>query len=153
MIRTFAALLLLTANAAHADPQADVLAAVDAALAAVSSNDAALFEKVMLPNAIIMAQGYRPGVGTLTTRSYTVAEMAARMRKPGPRLDERRTATTVHIQRDLAHVWAEYFLDVDGERLHCGVDSFALVKQDGAWRINSLTWTAEPDGCPPSQAK
>ena len=52
------------------------------------------------------------------------------------------------IQRDLAHVWAEYTLDIDGKRLHCGVDSFGLVKQDGQWRLSSLTWTAEPNGCP-----
>jgi hypothetical protein len=152
MNRPLLAALLLTATAAHADPKADpkadVLVAVDAALTAVSTNDAALFEKIMLPNAVIVAQNYKAADGSLTTRSFTVPEMAERLRTPGRKVDERRTATTVLVERDLAHVWADYTLDLDGKRLHCGVDSFGLVKQDGAWRISSLTWTAEPDGCP-----
>ncbi len=148
MIRPLFAALLLAATAAHADPRSDVLAAVDAALTAVNTNDAALFEKIALPNAIIVSQNYKPGDGTLVTKSVTVAEMAERLRARTGRIDERRTATTVLIRRDLAHVWADYTLDLDGKRLHCGVDSFGLVKQDGQWRISSLTWTAEPDGCP-----
>lgn len=149
MIRPLlAAMLLLGTTAAHADPKAEVLAVVDAALTAVNTNDAALFERVMLPGAIIVAQNYKAGDDTLVTRAMTVTEMAERLRTRGPKIDERRTATTVLVQRDLAHVWAEYTLDIDGKRLHCGVDSFGLVKQNGQWRLSSLTWTAEPNGCP-----
>ena len=140
--------LLLGATAALASPETDVLAVIDAALAAVSTNDAALFERVMLPGAIIVAQSYNADTDALATRQHTVAEMAERLRTPGRKIDERRTGATVLVQRDLAHVWADYTLDLDGKRLHCGVDSFGLVRQDGAWRISSLTWTAEPKGCP-----
>ena len=149
MIRSiFAAALLLPASAALADPQADVLAVVDSALKAVSTNDATLFETLMLPNAIIVAQSYNADSDVLVTRSLTVVEMAERLRTPGRKIDERRTTSQVLVQRDLAHVWTDYTLDLDGKRLHCGVDSFGLVKQDGTWRISSLTWTAEPKGCP-----
>ena len=147
MIRPVLALLLVTAAPAAANPKADVLAAVDGALTAISTGDAALFERVMLPDAIIVAQSYARGTGALTTRRPTVADLATRMRTTTDKVDERRTATTVLIQRDLAHVWADYTLDIDGKRRHCGVDSFGLVNFDGVWRINSLTWTAEPDGC------
>lgn len=149
MIRiALAAALLLGASAATASPESEVLAVVDDALRAVSSNDAALFEKVMRPDAVIIAQGYDADTDALATRSYTVAQMAERLRTPGRTIDERRTTSKVLVQRDLAHVWADYTLDLEGKRLHCGVDSFGLVKQDGAWRISSLTWTAEPKGCP-----
>ncbi|WP_426163223.1 nuclear transport factor 2 family protein [Sandarakinorhabdus sp. DWP1-3-1] len=149
MIRiALATALLLGASAAMASPETEVLAVVDQALVAVSSNDAALFQKVMLPAAIIVAQGYDADTDALATRTYTVARMAERLAATGPKIDERRTTTKVLVQRDLAHVWADYTLDVDGKRLHCGIDSFGLVKQDGAWRISSLTWTAEPKGCP-----
>jgi len=142
------AMLMLGATAAHADPKAEVLATVDAALTAVNTNDAALLEKVMLPTAAIVAQDYDAKDGSHSTHAMSVAEMAKALRTRGPKIDERRTATTVLIQRDLAHVWAEYTLDIDGKRLHCGVDSFGLVKQNGQWRLSSLTWTAEPNGCP-----
>lgn len=153
MIRPLFALLLAAATPALADPKSDVLAAVDGALTAINTSDAGLFERVMLPDAVIVAQSYAKGTGVLTTRKLTVPEQVARMRATTRSIDERRTATTVLIQRDLAHVWADYTLDIDGKRLHCGVDSFGLVKVDGAWRINSLTWTAEPDGCARIAAK
>ncbi len=152
-MRPLLALLLVIAAPAAADPRADVLAAVDGALTAINTSDAALFERIMLPDAIIVAQNYATGSGTLTTRRMTVPEQMARMRATTRKVDERRTKTTVLIQRDLAHVWADYTIDIDGKRLHCGVDSFGLVKVDGAWRINSLTWTAEPDGCERVAAK
>ena len=148
MIRLAVAALLLASTPARADPRSEILAAVDAALAAVNTNDAALFETIMLPNAIIVAQNYKASDGSLTSKSWSVPEMAERLRTPGRKIDERRTETTVMIRNDLAHVWAEYTLDLDGKRLHCGIDSFGLVKEDGHWRLSSLTWTAEPNGCP-----
>lgn len=142
------AALLLAAAPANAGPREDVLAVVDAALRAVNTGDAALLEQVMLPSAIIVAQNYDKTTDTLKTRAMTVAEMSASWRAPGRRpVDERIQYPTVHIQRDLAHVWSPYTIDIEGRRLHCGIDSFGLAKVDGAWRLTSLTWTAEPNGC------
>jgi hypothetical protein len=140
---------LLLATPAMASPQDDVLAAVDAALRAVNTGDTALLEQVMLPSAIIVAQNYDKTSDTLKTRTLSVAQMAESWRAPGRRpVDERIQNPTVLIQRDLAHVWSPYTIDIDGKRLHCGIDSFGLAKVDGTWRLTSLTWTAEPNGCP-----
>jgi hypothetical protein len=148
MIRTalIAASLALAAPAA-AGPHEDVMAIVDAALTAVNTNDAALLQKVMLPTATIVAQGYGAD-GTLKTRVLTVADMVKSFAAPDRRVDERIHAPVVLVQRDLAHVWAPYTLDYNGKRLHCGIDSFGLAKVDGVWKLTSLTWTAEPKGCP-----
>lgn len=147
MIRTalIAASLALAAPAA-AGPHEEVMAVVDAALTAVNTNDAALLQKVMLPTATIVAQGYGAD-GTLKTRVLTVADMVKSFAAPDRRVDERIHAPVVLVQRDLAHVWAPYTLDYNGKRLHCGVDSFGLAKVDGVWKLTSLTWTAEPKGC------
>ncbi len=136
----------LWATAATADPRTEVLAAVDTALHAINTQDAALFEKIMLPGAIITAQTYDAD-GNLNTGMLTVAEMAKRLERKGHTVAESIHEPSVHIQRDLAHVWAPYTLDYDGKRLHCGVDSFGLAKVNGVWRLTSLTWTAEPKGC------
>ena len=48
----------------------------------------------------------------------------------------------------LATVTAPYEVSRDGKTLHCGIDVFTLAKQDGAWKIASISWTAEPDACP-----
>jgi len=139
--------LLGLATAADATPRDDVLAAVATALRAINTHDAARFEQVMLPGAIITAQSYDSN-GKLTTAVLTVAEMAKRIGTLGHKVEESIQAPTVQIQRDLAHVWAPYTLDYDDKRLHCGVDSFGLARVNGAWRLTSLTWTAEPQGCP-----
>lgn len=155
MIRTAIATCLLLGTAATATPRDaatttprdDVMAAVDAALQAVNTNDAALFTKVMVPQAIIVAQNYAAD-GSLASTVLTVAEMAERLSTPGRRIDERLQKPVVLIQHDIAHVWSPYTLDKDGKRLHCGIDSFGLARIDNAWRVTSLTWTAEPRGCP-----
>lgn len=149
MLKTLTAALLLVATPAVAAPRDDVLAVVDAALKAVNTGDAALIEQVMHPGALIVAQNYDKTSDTLKTRTMTLADMAASFRAPGRRpVDERILTPTVHIQRDLAHVWSPYTIDIAGQRLHCGIDSFGLAKIDGAWKLTSLTWTAEPNGCP-----
>jgi hypothetical protein len=48
----------------------------------------------------------------------------------------------------LATVTAPYEVSKDGKTLHCGIDVFTLVKEAGAWKIASISWTAEPDACP-----
>lgn len=149
MIRSLCAAVAIAfaATPAAADPNADVLAAVDNALKAINTQDEALFRTTMLPAAVITAQSY-DAAGTLRTAVLTVDEMAKRLKRPGHVIDESIHEPTVLIQRDLAHVWAPYSLDYDGKRLHCGIDSFGLARVDGRWRITSLTWTAEPKGCP-----
>lgn len=144
-----AAILMFTAAAAGAAPRDDILAAVDDVLRAINTGDTALIERVMLPGALIVAQSYDKDSDTLRSRTLTVAEMAESWRAPGRRpVDERIQTPTVHIQRDLAHVWAPYSIDIEDKRLHCGTDSFGLARIEGMWRVTSLTWTAEPNGCP-----
>lgn len=142
-----AAAIVLAATSAAADPKADVLAAVDNTLKAINTQDEALFRSVMLPAAVITAQSY-DAKGDLRTAVLSVDDMAKRLKRPGHVIHESIHEPTVLIQRDLAHVWAPYSLDYDGKRLHCGIDSFGLARVDGQWRITSLTWTAEPKGCP-----
>jgi hypothetical protein len=147
MQKHLAAAILLAATAAHADPRADVMAVVDASLNAINTNDGAMFEKTLLPQAIIIAQSYQAD-GSLKTRILTPAAMAAIVATPGRTADERLQDPQVLIRNDIAQIWSPYTFDLNGKRLHCGVDSFGLAKVDGRWRIASLTWTAEPNGCP-----
>ena len=147
MIRLAVLAIMMSAAPAAAAPREEVLAVVSDALKAVNSHDAPLFTKVMLPQAIVLAQNYAAD-GSYKTRVMTVADMAARVSTPGPRIAERLQDPQVMISGGLAHVWSPYTFDLDGKRLHCGIDSFGLAKIDGGWRITSLTWTADPQGCP-----
>jgi hypothetical protein len=68
---------------------------------------------------------------------------------PPRRFDERIVRPRIMITRDHAHVWAPYTLDIDGRRIHCGIDSFGWSKLDGKWLLTTFGWTADPKGCPP----
>ena len=50
----------------------------------------------------------------------------------------------------IADVWAEYDYHRDGKFDHCGIDAFQLVRESGAWKIVSVIWTSEKEGCKPS---
>lgn len=53
-------------------------------------------------------------------------------------LDERLEFGAVHIDSYLASVWTPYHLYVNGKFIHCGADSFQLVKRNGIWKISHL---------------
>ncbi len=147
MIRSFALAVLLLAAPAAADPAADALAAANALLAAVNSNDAEALGHIMLPGATLVSQRYAAD-GALQSRPLTVADMQASLRANTHHYDERLQNPSVLVQRDLAQIWSRYTFDVDGKRQHCGVDSFSLVRIESVWRVSHLAWTAEPQGCP-----
>ncbi|NIM51053.1 MAG: hypothetical protein GTO22_17690 [Gemmatimonadales bacterium] len=68
---------------------------------------------------------------------------------PGSReiFEERMLSAEVHARADLATVFTRYrarFGDVGQVAEWEGIDSFALLKHDGEWRIVSLSFAAEP---------
>lgn len=53
----------------------------------------------------------------------------------------------VQIDDDLAAVWVDYAFYLDDQFLHCGVDAFHLVRQEGVWKIFNLVDTRRKTGC------
>lgn len=56
----------------------------------------------------------------------------------------------VQVRGKIANVWAEYDFHSNGKFTHCGIDTFLLLKTDEGWKIFSLTYTMETQGCKPS---
>lgn len=69
--------------------------------------------------------------------------------RPGQVLRERmrESITEVKIHKNIAMVWAPYDLWVNDEFSHCGVDVFTLIKDPVGWRIASVSYTVEREGC------
>jgi len=85
--------------------------------------------------------------GTRTIRHMTAREFAA-MVKPGPeRYAERITDPAIEIDGDIAMVWAPYVFTIDGKPAHCGYDHFDLVRENGRWTIQNVTWSSRTTGC------
>jgi hypothetical protein len=60
-------------------------------------------------------------------------------------LDERIEFGAVHVDANMASVWTPYRLYMDGKFIHCGVNSFQLVRYSGVWKIVHLIDTRRKD--------
>jgi len=63
-------------------------------------------------------------------------------------LDERISFGAVLIDGPLASVWTPYRLYFDGKFIHCGANSFQLLRTAGEWKIVHLIDTRRKDCAP-----
>jgi hypothetical protein len=62
-------------------------------------------------------------------------------------LDERISFETIKIDGPLAFAWTPYSFYYNGQFSHCGVNSFQLVRFNGAWKIQYIIDTRRRVGC------
>jgi Domain of unknown function (DUF4440) len=145
----FAAGLLLAAPAA-ATPRDEVLAATNAFMTALDNNNPDAAEALTHPSLTIQILRFPPEGGSVfQTLGRKQLFDSFRAAPPTRKFEEKLLRTKILITRDYAHVWAPYTLDIDGKRIHCGIDSFGWSKIDGKWLLTTFGWTADPKGCPP----
>lgn len=149
--RFAAAFAVLCAAPAAAQPaptadQAAALGVAKATLAALSSGDMAALSSHVVPEGWTTATGIRDGKPFVRRTSW--ADFIARNAAGAPRLDEWLTGHDVRTDGDIAMVWGDYALTVNGRFQHCGIDHFDLVRQDGRWRVLNITWWQRTDNCP-----
>lgn len=68
-------------------------------------------------------------------------------RADSPTWNEKILSYTVKVDGTMAHVWTPYEFWLDGKFLHCGVNSFQLFKDNGAWKIIYLIDTRRKENC------
>ena len=122
--------------------EAEVLAAVQAWLDALETNDAGALKKLTHADGVAFSARYLPGQERIRVRTNRSDLESAG--KPRPRYTERFWNPTVLVRADLAQFWAPYSFDIDGKRSHCGIDSFTLMRIDGRWVMTNASWTVEP---------
>jgi hypothetical protein len=136
-----AALLPLSAQSGA---EAGAIRVVQRLFDALAAHDGDAIRSLMLPGAAISV-AREPAEPT----TVTVAEMAARIATDKTVLLERFTSPPRVLMRGrIAQVWGEYEFHRDSKFSHCGVDAVTLVLTSGEWRIASLAYTVETQGCP-----
>ncbi|HVV06076.1 MAG TPA: nuclear transport factor 2 family protein [Puia sp.] len=86
--------------------------------------------------------------GKTTARSYPVVEFAqAIARLPKGAADEQVHIESLKMDGPLAMVWAPYHFYYNGTLLHCGVDSFQLIRAGGVWKILYIVDTRKKGVC------
>jgi hypothetical protein len=131
---------------ASADPEDKaVLAVAQAFFDGMAAASPEAMRATVLPNAQFM------GVRTQADGAIKVSRVAFEDsfgKHMDPGIKEWIWSPVIIRRGALATISAPYEVSKDGKTLHCGIDVFTLVKADGAWKIASISWTAEPGACP-----
>jgi len=136
-----------TFTIAQSSPEDSVKAAVNKLFEGMKSADPQLIKDAFADSAILQTIG-RNQSGQTIIRTDAVSEFAAQIAKlPKGAADERITFETVRIDGQLAIVWTPYKFYYNGNFSHCGVNSFQLVRINGAWKIQYLIDTRRRQGC------
>lgn len=132
--------------------RADVLAAIDTFLDAISDQNADLMASVTIPTGSV--SGLVSADGGTTFASSTFEKDYERLRAGSDsQWVEDYWKPTILIEDRLAVLMAPYSMHADGKPVHCGTDVFNLARIDGSWKIVSIQFTADPKGCPPEIGK
>ena len=152
-MRTVAAVLTLLAAAplraqapAPATASSEVLATIDSFLVGLRTRDTAKMARYT--DTLSRFTLLRPGPAGTRVMLLTAPQFMAAVTRPNqPALDEPIRNPVVQIDGDLATVWAEYQVRIDGKVSHCGYDAFHLARLGGAWKILNVSDTFRREGC------
>lgn len=129
-----------------APDQTEILEDIDAFFLAFAAGDADAVEALLTPDAITVA--LHPEDASQPPRRGRAEALIAAMRGDDfPHIVEPYWSPTVLQRGPLAVVWAPYEVSVNGEFAHCGIDVFSMSREDGVWKIDAISWTAEPSAC------
>ncbi len=147
---TLSASFLPQAAAAQTSSAADstaVMQAIESMLAALRTKNAdgmrATFHESARMTLLRPAQGGGTRVVAMTAEQF----ITSATNPTGPAIDEPIRNAKVQIDGNLATVWAEYQVRIDGKVSHCGHDAFHLVKSDTSWKILNVSGTFKQQGC------
>jgi hypothetical protein len=127
---------------------AAVVAVVQRFFDAITRKDTALARSTMVPGAKLSSM--RVGGATTLVRHQSDAEFVGFLASAKPALLERMWTPSVRVGGDIASLWTPYDFTIDGKFSHCGVDVFDLLKTSDGWKIVSVVYTAQAQGCAPS---
>jgi ketosteroid isomerase-like protein len=140
---------LLRARAARGE-KAAVVAVVQAFLDALAAKDPEALAATMMPDGAIHSVNMGAGRESEPIRGRTTADDVASIATTRAALLERIWEPDVRVHGRVAVVWTPYDFWTDGRFSHCGIDAFTLLKAPDGWKISSIAYTVEPEGCLPS---
>lgn len=131
----FLILTIFSLNAAAQSEQDRVKATVNQLIEGMRKADTALLRSAFAPRAFMQTIAHPKNGGTVVHTSE-VSGFIQSVGQPHTEVyDERISFGQVLIDGDLASVWTPYRFYVGEKFSHCGVNSFQLVKLNGAWKL------------------
>ena len=139
------ALVLLVPTAWAQTEEELIVETAQNVMTGINTGDEELIRSAMLPGSILVSTGIREGEPSANVT--TTEEFASRVGSMPSDFHERIFEYEIHIQEGVAVLWAQYDFHIDGTFSHCGVDTFTLVKSSEGWKVASLAYTVEQEGC------
>ncbi|HJU65973.1 MAG TPA: nuclear transport factor 2 family protein [Gemmatimonadaceae bacterium] len=129
-----------------ADRQA-VLATIDEFLRGLRTKDTALMSRHVdtLSRFTLLRPSPNGGTRVVVLKASEFIRVVSNPDQPA--FDEPIRNPQVHIDADLASVWAEYQVRREGTVTHCGYDAFHLARLGGQWKILNVSDTFRQTGC------
>jgi len=127
-----------------------ILALMDQAFDAVASRNPDDLRAIQLADGTSLSFRPHPNgkAGELEMRMSTNEALLLNDADDGRSFLERWTGEPkVMVRGPIAAVWGEYEFWIDGAFSHCGIDSVALAKVHGEWKIANWLWTVEKEHC------
>ncbi|QZH73978.1 MAG: nuclear transport factor 2 family protein [Erythrobacter sp.] len=145
-LAALAALLLPGAALAQETPaEAEVIATINTFMAAFADKDGEAMAALLADNAFRIA--VREGEGGDPVLSMPMHDVVMGIANVSADIAEPISITQVLVDGPVAMVWADYAFYLNGERSHCGVDVFTLVRVAGEWKIATVTDSYIADDC------
>lgn len=143
----FLALVTLGITAQAQTATDSVKAAVNQLFIAMKAADTVMLKNAFHETAFLQTI-VRNKEGATIIRTETLAEFAKQVSEfPKDAIDERIEFETIKIDGPVAAVWAPFKLYLNGKFYSCGVNSFQVVRINGAWKIQYIIDTRRQKGC------
>lgn len=98
------------------------------------------------PKATMVVVRQRDGQWSSTVQTFDEWLAGLKAQTPGTMFREPITNVTVHVESGhLAHLRADFTVEIAGKVRSHGVDYFTLVKDAGAWKIVNGSYTSIPN--------
>jgi hypothetical protein len=111
---------------------------------ALEKHDSLTFNKILMKNSynyiVIEGKDSARIISRLHKNSNFKPENIIRERM-------RESEVIVNIHKRIATVWAPYDLWVNDKYSHCGMDAFIMLKGNNGWKIGTISFSIEKDGC------
>jgi len=122
-----------------------VLEKVNQFFEALEKQDTNLFKSIIHPSGETWAVKEEADSVRISVRSF--GDRLKKFINPEYIIQERALDIEIKIHKQVAMAWVPYELDISGTFSHCGIDIFTLIKGNEGWKIVTLAFTMEPDGC------
>lgn len=140
----FIAICVCALKAGRAQKTEDsVKAVINKLFAAMKSADAKSLQECFADSAILQTITRTGRIRNEEVKAF-VSQIGS---LPKDSADERISFETVKVDDALAIAWTPYQFYYAGKFSHCGVNSFQLVRLNGAWRIQYLIDTRRRTAC------